>query len=97
MCVALLRVRVHVFLEYLATDALKYSRAPDPARGRGDTPRWGLMADGGVCRLLYDVYQTLSLWSLRSDSPTSSQPQPLGSVGDDTPCEDTREDVGLSV
>ena len=35
--------------------------------------------------------------SLCSDSPTSSQPQPLGSVGDDAPCEDTREDVGLSV
>ena len=28
-------------------------------RGRGDTPRWG--ADGGVCRLLYDVQQTFSL------------------------------------
>ena len=36
-------------------------------------------------------------WSLCSDSPMSSRPQPLGSVGDDTPCEDTREDVGLSV
>ena len=36
-------------------------------------------------------------WSLYSDGPLSSRPQPLGSVGDDTPCEDTREDVGLSV
>ena len=27
----------------------------------------------------------------------SSRPQPLGSVGDDTPCEDTREDFGLFV
>ena len=36
-------------------------------------------------------------WSLCSDSPMSSWPQPLGRVGDDTPCEDTREDVGLSV
>ena len=30
--------------------------------------------------------------SLCSDSPVSSRPQPLGSVGDDAPCEDTRED-----
>ena len=29
--------------------------------------------------------------------PVQRRPQPLGSVGDDTPCEDTREDVGLSV
>ena len=40
-------------------------------------------------------------WPLRrpmcSDSPLSSRPQPLGSVGDDTPCEDTMEDFGLFV
>ena len=36
-------------------------------------------------------------WSLYSDGPLSSRPQPLGGVGDDTPCEDTREDSGLSV
>ena len=36
-------------------------------------------------------------WSLYSDGPLSSRPQPLVSVGDDTPCEDTREDFGLSV
>ena len=35
--------------------------------------------------------------SLHSDGPLSSRPQPLGSVGDDNPCEDTREDSGLSV
>ena len=34
--------------------------------------------------------------SLYSDSPLSSWPQPLGSGGDATPCEDTREDFGLS-
>ena len=47
--------------------------------------------------LLYAVHQTLSLWSLYSDSPLSSRPQPLGSGGDATLCEDTREDFGLSV
>ena len=31
------------------------------------------------------------------NSPSSSRPQPLGSVGDDTPCEDIREDFGLSL
>ena len=46
---------------------------------------------------LYAVYQMLSLCSLYSDGPLSSRPQPLGSVGDDTPCEDTREDFGLSI
>ena len=48
-------------------------------------------------RLLYAVHQTLSLCSLYSNSPLSSRPQPLGRVGDDTPCEDTREDSGLFV
>ena len=46
---------------------------------------------------LYAVYQMRSLCSLYSNSPLSSRPQPLGSVGDDTPCEDTREDLGLSL
>ena len=46
---------------------------------------------------LYALHQMLSLCSLYSNSPMSSQPQPLGRVGDDTPCEDTREDFGLSV
>ena len=52
--VAFLRVRVHVFLEYLAIDALEYSRAPDLARGRGDTPRWGLMAGSAACCTTYN-------------------------------------------
>ena len=43
------------------------------------------------------LYQMLSLCSLCSNNPMSSRPQPLGSVGDDTPCEDTREDFGLFV
>ena len=36
-------------------------------------------------------------WPLCSDSPLSSRPQPLGSGGDVAPCEDTREDFGLSL
>ena len=34
-------------------------------------------------------------WSLYSDSPLSSPPQPRGSDGDVTPCKVTREDFGL--
>ena len=49
------------------------------------------------CSFPYAVQQTLSLWSLYSDRPLSSRPQPLGSGGDVAPCEDTREDFGLSV
>ena len=40
---------------------------------------------------------TFPFWSLYSDGPLSSRPQPLGSVGDVAPCEDTREDLGLSL
>ena len=47
---------------------------------------------------LYALHQMLyHFWSLYSDGPLSSRPRPLESVGDDTPCEDTREDFGLSV
>ena len=55
----------------------------------------------GLC--LYAVHQMLALWHLFpfvplcSNSPLSSRPQPLGRVGDDTPCEDTGEDFGLFV
>ena len=59
-------------------------------------PSWLHGADGGASRLLYAVHQTLSLRSVYSCSPWSSQPQPLGSGGDTTPCEDTRGDHELS-
>ena len=45
----------------------------------------------------YALHQMLSFCSLYSNIPLSSRPQPLGSVGDDTPCEDTREDFGMFV
>ena len=41
-------------------------------------------------RLLYAVHQILFLWSLYRCGPWSSRPQPLGSGGGTTPCEDTR-------
>ena len=51
----------------------------------------GLMA--AVVRSTSDIPP----WSLYSDGPLSSRPQPLGSGGEFTPCEDTREDFGLSL
>ena len=86
-------LRVHVFTEFAHTDAWNYAKAPSSHRGAEE--RWRCL------RLLVasfgSIHQILSLGPLCSDSPVSSRPQPLGSVGDDTPCEDTREDVGLSV
>ena len=54
------------------------------------------MAVASSARLAFSLRgtQTLSLWSLYSDSPLISRPQPLGSGGDATPCEDTKEDFG---
>ena len=52
---------VHVFVEYMALDLLKYTRAPGPFGDRGVCPSWLHGADGGVCRLIYAVHQTLSL------------------------------------
>ena len=42
-------VRVRVFIEYMAIDALKFASTPGPFGGRGDTPRWGLMAGAAAC------------------------------------------------
>ena len=65
------------------------------------------MAVASSARLAYFVVQsapvvrrtpdTFPFWSLYSDGPMSSRPQPLGSGGDVAPCEDTREDFGLSL
>ena len=73
------------------TTALMCAKAPSSHRGaEGD-------GDGCASSLFFahSVQQILSLWSLCSFSPRSSRPQPLGSGGDVTPCEDTREDHGL--
>ena len=98
-CAVLRRgTQLRAFLVYMAKLSLNFGRAPDPPGIEEMCPSWFHGAMAGSCRLLYDVHQAFfPFWSLCSDSPTSSQPQPLGSVGDDTLCEDTREDVGLSV
>ena len=44
---------MQVFTEYMARDALKYSKAPSPFGDRGDTPRWGLMAGTAACYTQY--------------------------------------------
>ena len=86
-------LRVHAVLEYMDIDALNFAKAPSSHRGAEG--RWRCL------RLLVasfsDVlHQMVSPWSLYSDSSLSSRLQPLGSDGDVTPCEDTREDFGLS-
>ena len=94
-------IRVFVFFKFVYRDTLKIASAPGPFGGRGEMA----MAVASSARLaflswrglrLYAVQQMLSLCSLYSNSPLSSRPQPLGRVGDDTPCEDTREDLDCS-
>ena len=83
LCCTDVTLRVLVFFKFGYWDTLNFVRSPC-------LPSWrGLR--------LYAVHQMLSLCSLYSNSPLSSRPQPLGRVGDDTPCEDTREDFGLFV
>ena len=48
-CVHFDFVRVRVFIGYMAIDALKFASTPGPFGGRGDTPRWGLMAGAAAC------------------------------------------------
>ena len=89
------RLRVRVFLEYVTVDALTFLRAPGLSGGGGGMA----MAVAAFARLLLTLYNRhcpLVPWSLYSRSPLSSRPQPLGSGGDVAPCEDTREDFGLS-
>ena len=53
------------------------------------------MADGRWCAVCaFPVHQTWSLQSLYSNRPWSCRPQPLGSGGDATPCEDPRQEHG---
>ena len=54
-------LRVRVCLEFVLIDSLSHSRAPGPSGDRGVCPSWLHGADGGVCRLLFAVYQMLSL------------------------------------
>ena len=67
----------------------KYIEAPDHLGSRE-------MAMAMVAWLhVSDVHQMFSLLlSLYSSGPWSCRPQPLGSGGDATPCEDTRQEHG---
>ena len=77
-------------------DLLMCARAPGPSSGiEGICPSWLLGADGGVPPVVRRIQDAVP-WSLYSDGPLSSRPQPLGSGGDADPCEDTRKDFGLS-
>ena len=96
-------LRVLVLLEFVNWLFLKFARAPGLSGGRGAM----VMAVASSARLACFVVQsapvvcrtpdTFPFWSLYSDGPLSSRPQPLGRGGDVAPCEDTREDFGLSL
>ena len=91
---------VFVPFKFVYRDTLKIASAPGPFGGRGNGGRFVRSPCFPSWRGLRPSYVTpeaFPFWSLYSNGPLSSRPQPLGSVGDDTPCEDTREDFGLSV
>ena len=81
-----------VFLKYIFTDALNFEKAPRSHRGAEGTWRWLRLLVVLFLRRTSDAVP----WSLYSDSPLSSRPQPRESGGDTTPCEDTRGDHELS-
>ena len=95
-------LRVQVFIEFVYWLSLKFARAPGLSRGRG---RWQwrslrpLAMPSFVARFapLRRTTDTFPFRSLYSGGPLSSRPQPLGRGGDVAPCEDTREDLGLSL
>ena len=103
------RFRLLVLL-LTGTRLLRVRLLGHPEVHKGPWPLRGSRGDGNGGRFVrspclpswrglrhYALHQMLSFCSLYSNSPLSSRPQPLGSVGDDTPCEDTREDFGLFV
>ena len=53
--------QLRAFLEYMAKHSSNFGRAPDPSGDRGYTLLMVPWGDGGVCRLLFDVHQALSL------------------------------------
>ena len=95
-------LRVLVFPDFVYWLFLKFACAPALSGGRGEMA----MAVASSARLAFfrgavcasTPYTRHSpFWSLYSDGPLSSRPQPLGRGGDVAPCEDTREDLGLSL
>ena len=88
----LVRVLLHASCSLLLRFFLisKYIKAPDPPQGSREMAI-AMVAWLHVC----DVHQMFSLLlSLNSSGPWSCRPQPLGSGGDATPCEDTRQEHG---
>ena len=79
---------------------LKIASAPGPFGGRGEmamavasSARLAFLR-GAVCACCMPYTRCFPFWSLYSDGPMSSRPQPWGRGGDVAPCEDTREDLG---
>ena len=83
-CVHFDFVWVRVFIEYMAIVALKFASTPGPFGGRGDTPRWGLMAGAAACCAQFFRCSPFSF--------PSGRPQPRGGGGDATSRQDTRQD-----
>ena len=85
-------VRVLVFVNFANRLTLKFTKAPGPSGDRGGWPwralRWCAPRWPG-CTFFWQV-------PVQFCGPWSCWPQPLGSGGDATPCEDTRQDQGRS-
>ena len=79
---------VQVLIEFVFWALLMFAMAPGRWQWRSLRPL--------ALSFSHAVHHMLSLSSLYSCSPWSSRPQPLGSGGDTTPCEDTRGDHELS-
>ena len=83
---------VQVLMDFLAVFTLKYIKASGPSGDRGGWP-WRASPVVPSLRRISGIV----LWSLhvvQSCGPWSCWPQPLGSGGDATPCEDTRQEHG---
>ena len=96
-CVASL---VFVPFKFVYWDTLNFGSAPGLSGGRGEmamavasSARLAFLR-GAVCACCMPYTRCFPFWSLYSDGPMSSRPQPLGRGGDVAPCEDTREDLG---
>ena len=93
---------VFVLFKFVYWLFLKFASAPGPFGGRGEmalavasSARHAFFR-GAVCAST-PYNRHFPFRSLYSGGPLSSRPQPLGRGGDVAPCEDTREDFGLSI
>ena len=65
--------------ERLGDRALELHKGPGPSGDRGSMRLMMPWGRWRVCRLLYDVHQMMSIWSLYTCGPRSSRPQPMES------------------